>query len=280
MSNIAFWGTPELATTILDRLVEGGHTPQLIVTAPDAPQGRKMELTAPPTKIWAEKNNVDLLQPEKLDKDFENILKEEGPWDLFIVVAYGKILPKSIIDMPKQGTINIHYSLLPKYRGAAPVEAAILAGEKETGVTIQKMEQKLDTGGILFTKNRSIDDTITAPELKTALTADAGELLSVHIQEILSGAASVTNQEENLATYCKKITKEDGEINLLDEATLNYRKYRAYYGWPGTYFFVTRGHKKIRILIRKAELESGQFIIKRVVPEGKKEMDYETFLKS
>lgn len=127
--NFVFFGTPDVASETLQILKENGYTPSLIVTSPDRPQGRKMLVTPPPTKIWAMENNIPYIQPEKLSP-------KEISADLFIVVAYGKILSEEILNIPKFGSINIHYSLLPKYRGASPVELAILNGNKETGVTI------------------------------------------------------------------------------------------------------------------------------------------------
>ena len=170
--NFAFWGTPDVAEGTLEILKEAGYIPSLIITAPDKPQGRKMILTPPPVKVWAEKNNVPFIQPEKL-----NDFRLENNFDLSIVVAYGKIIPENILNAPKLGSINIHYSLLPKYRGAAPVEAAILNGDTETGVSIQKMFPKLDAGHILAQEKVKILPDETAPELRLRLIKIGGNLL-------------------------------------------------------------------------------------------------------
>ena len=142
--NFAFFGTPDVARDTLEILKWYGYLPSLIVTSPDKPQGRKLLMTPTPAKVWAKENNIPYIQPEKIA--IEDI---KDSFDLFIVVAYGKILPEEIIKIPRLGSINIHYSLLPKYRGASPVESAILNGDKITGVTIQQMEYKMDSGPIL-----------------------------------------------------------------------------------------------------------------------------------
>ena len=131
MKNILFWGTPKLTWTLLDALLEAGFTPSLIGATPDKPQGRKLILTAPEIKTWADSHSIKTIQPEKLDDAlFEEL--SQTPWDLFIVVAYGKIIPERFINLPKHGTINVHYSLLPKYRGASPIQSVFLHNEKET----------------------------------------------------------------------------------------------------------------------------------------------------
>ncbi|MCC7160175.1 methionyl-tRNA formyltransferase [Candidatus Nomurabacteria bacterium] len=273
--NFAFWGTPDVASETLETLKENGYLPSLIITSPDKPQGRKMIITPPPVKIWAEKNNIPYLQPEKLDGEFSNKLKSVN-YKLFIVVAYGKIIPEDMINMPKLGSINIHYSLLPKYRGASPVESAILNGEEETGVTIQQMEYKMDSGPIIATEKLAIMPEEKAEDLRKRLIKIGSELLIKKLPEIIEGNIKLTPQNENEATYCKKIKKEDGLIDLNDNATKNYNKFRAYAHWPRTYFFVNNR----RIIITDASLEDGNFVIKKVLPEGKKEIKYEDFLKS
>src|SRR3989344_2352475 len=146
--NFIFWGTSEVSVFILESLKKACRTPSLVVTLPDRPQGRKMLLTPPPVKAWADKNGVKSLQPEKFD---ENLISKFGPepQDIFLVVAYGKIIPIEILNIPKLGSINLHYSLLPKFRGASPVESAILADERETGISLILMDEKTDHGPII-----------------------------------------------------------------------------------------------------------------------------------
>ncbi len=264
-----FFGTPDVASKTLEILKQNGYSPSLIVTAIDKPQGRKMILTPPPVKIWAKENNIPYIQPNKIDDEFINILRNQNS-DLFIVVAYGKILPENLIKTPELGTINIHYSLLPKYRGASPVEAALLAGDEETGVSVQQMEFALDSGPILAEEKIKIDINDTKNTLRDKLITIGGDLLCKILPNIQSKNIQGIIQNESEATFCKKIKKEHGEINPEGNAKENWNKYRAYYGWPGIFFF--KDGKRIKIT--KAKYENNLFIIEKVIPEGKKEMTY------
>lgn len=277
-----FFGTPDVASLTLEILKQNGYLPELIVTAPDRPQGRKMIITPPPVKTWAIENNIPYIQPEDIrglgasphvrhvgnhmSDMWENNIKP----DLFIVVAYGKILPEELIKLPKYGSINIHYSLLPKYRGASPVESAILNGDKETGITIQQMEYKMDAGPIIATEVVSINEDEKAPDLRKRLIEIGGELLVKTLPDFVEGKIKQIPQDETKATHCRKIKKEDGLIDLNDAAQKNYDKFRAYAHWPRTYFF--RDNK--RIIITDAKIENGTFVIKKVIPEGGKETNY------
>ena len=279
---IAFFGTPELTTVILDSLKGNNLIPELVVTAPDMPVGRGLVITPSPAKIWAMKENISYLQPEKIDlpsqgygeasDNFIDTLKKEN-FDLFVVVAYGKILPEKLINLPKYGTINVHYSLLPKYRGATPVESAILNGDTETGVCVQKMQFKLDTGPIISEEKIKIPENITAMALRDILNKKAAEILPNIIEKYVSGKIKPVPQEENLASICKKIKKEDGLIDIHGDAVENDRKFRAYSVWPRTYFFVNG----VRVIISSAKFENGAFKIEKVIPEGKKEMLFSVF---
>jgi len=303
--NFVFWGTPEVASETLEILKENGYVPSLIVTSPDKPQGRKMLVTPPPVKIWAMKNNVPYIQPENLEKEeiwdilrtpersdgngqrkfsAENFRGKQNISDFFLVVAYGKILPEEIINLPRLGSINIHFSLLPKYRGASPVESAILNSDTETGVTIQKMEYKMDAGIIIAQEKVNILPNEKAPDLRARLIKIGGELLIKTISILFASGTFPyvekgwvgVKKDKSQATFCKKIKKEDGFIDLNDDAIKNYNKFRAYAAWPRTFFF--RNGK--RIIITDAILKNNQFIIKKVLPEGKKEIKWEEFLKT
>ncbi len=265
-----FFGTPELAKETLDILKDRGFLPSLVVTSPDKPIGRHFTITPTPVKVWAEENNIPVLTPEKIDPEFISQL-ETYNLELAIVVAYGKIFPQNIIDLFPLGVLNIHYSLLPKYRGASPVESAILNLETETGVTIQKMVQQMDAGPILAVTRVEIGIDETTQDLRKRLTHIGAELLADTIPSWVYGNIVPTEQDHAEATRCKKINKEDGEIKLDDDAKLNYAKYRAYFIWPGIYFFDEHGK---RVKITKARFEKGEFIIERIIPEGKKETDY------
>ena len=268
-----FFGTPTVASETLEILKQEGFLPSLVVTSIDKPVGRKMILTPPPVKIWAEANNIPVLQPEKIDnKFFDEIIKTET--DLYLVVAFGKILPEKLINYPKFGTINIHYSLLPKYRGASPVESALLAGDNKTGVSIQKMVFKLDSGPIIAKQVLAIDINDNKESLRKKLVKIGGQLFLDILLDYMDNKIELQNQDESDATYCHKIKKEDGEISLNGNYLENYNKYRAFYGWPGIFFFKEINGKKTRFKITKARLENNKFIIEKVIPEGKKEIDY------
>ncbi|MEK7227908.1 MAG: methionyl-tRNA formyltransferase [Patescibacteria group bacterium] len=273
---IAFFGTPAFTTAFLEKLTESGFGPSLIVTNPDRPSGRGMILQAPQPKVWGQKHNISVLQPEIRQLADDEFLANLGEWDLFIVVAYGKILPEKLITLPKYGTINIHYSLLPKYRGATPVESAILNGDEITGVVIQQMRYKLDTGPILSQKKISIAPNDTTLSLREKLNNEALIMLPDVLKKIFDQKIEPEEQSEEGASHCKKIAKEDGEIDLDDDGVINDRKYRAYYGSPGTFFFTKKHDKKIRVKINKAHLTDGKFIIDEVTPENGKRISYES----
>jgi len=275
--NFIFWGTPDVASETLEILKENGYIPSLIITAPNKPQGRKMIITPPAVKIWAIENNIPYLQPKKLEASFPRTRfrgnsPEPGSGEISIVVAYGKIIPEDILNLPKLGSINIHYSLLPKYRGASPVESAILNGDTKTGITIQKMKHKMDTGPIIAQEKVKIEPDEKAGDLRKTLIKIGGELLAKTLPDFIDGKIKTLPQNENEATYCKKIKKEDGLIDLNDNPIKNYNKFRAYATWPRTFFF--KNGK--RIIITNAKLENNLFVIKKIIPEGKKEMDYKS----
>src|ERR1035437_4674908 len=248
--NFVFWGTPGVASETLEILKQAGFLPSLVVTSLDAKSGRGLLMQASPVAIFAEQNNISCMKQEKLDEEFYNKLKAKS-YDLFIVVAYGKIIGEDILNMPKLGSINIHYSLLPKYRGASPVESAILNDETKTGVTIQKMEYKMDAGPIIATEKTAIPPDEKAPDLRKCLIKMGGELL---VKMLNTPEWKETPQNENEATFCKKIKKEDGLIDLNGDAVKNYNKFRAYATWPRTFFF----QKDKRIIITHARLEIGR----------------------
>lgn len=274
----AFFGTPSLSSKTLDILRDNGYLPSVIITSTDKPVGRGLHMTPSPVSVWAEKHNIVCLKPEKITTEFIDEFKKLNI-DLSIVVAYGKILPEELINNPKFGTINIHYSLLPLYRGASPLESTLLNGDTKTGVSIQQMAFKLDSGDIIATKEIAINIKDTKDILRDHLTKFGADLLCEIIPNILDRKINPQKQDESKATYCKKIKKEDGEIDLNQDATENYNKYRAFYGWPGVYFFTIKHGQKIRVKIKEAIYDNNLFIIKRVTPEGKKEVSYEDFLR-
>lgn len=274
-NKFVFFGTPEVASKTLEILKENGYLPSLIITSPDRPSGRGLQMTPTPAKVFAVENNIPFLTPEKLNDEIYEKLKNENA-DLFIVVAYGKILPERFINLPKIYTINIHYSLLPKYRGASPVESSILNGDRETGISIQKMNFKMDTGPIIAEEKTEIAINEKTTDLRERLIKLGANLLIETLPKIFTNQVSFREQNESEATYCTKIKKEDGLIDLNDDSIKNYNKFKSYYAWPKTFFFINNK----RVIIKDATLENGKFIIKKVIPEGKKEINYEDFLKS
>lgn len=279
MLKIAFWGTPELTTVYLDALASSGMLPEVIITNPDRPKGRGHELAPTPAKIWAKNHDIPVMQPEKLDDHFYSHL-EVLKLDVSIVVAYGSIMPQRFIDLPKYKTLNVHYSLLPKYRGAAPTESAILNGDTETGSAIQIMARKLDSGPIIALEKTPIGEDENTTMLRGRLTEIGAALLVRTLPEYVAGNITPTPQDDSQATHSGKIKKEDGLLDLSDDPIQNYRKYKAYYEWPRTYFFATQYGAEVRVIIKKAHFENGKFVIDRVLAEGKKEVSYTDFKKN
>ena len=284
-TKFVFFGTPKLSVEVLEHLKKDSLVPSLVVTNPDRPQGRKMVLTHPPVKLWAIVNNVPYLQPEDLrDPSFLGQLAADN-WQLFVVVAYGKIMPKSVLAIPKKGTLNIHYSLLPKYRGASPIESVILNDDKDVGVSIMLMDERMDHGPIVVEKQikdsrfKIQDWPPTAGELRVACNKLGAELLAETIPLWVAGKIKAREQDHSKATYTKKFNKEDGEIDLLSKPYENFLKIRAFDASIGTYFFSHKNGGKVRIIVKDAEFKDGKLQILKVLPEGKKEMSYEEFLR-
>ena len=252
--------------------------PTAIITSPDKPQGRGLILTAPPVKIWAEENKIECLQPENLKTS-----PVSGAWDLFIVAAYGKIIPENILNIPKYKTLNVHPSLLPKLRGPSPIESTILNDDKDTGVSIMRLDKEMDHGPIVAQEKINLETLnvwpVIAPALEDKLARQGGALLAKIIPDWASGKIKEIEQDHSKATYCQKISKADGLVNLGETPYQNYLKICAYSGWPGSYFFVENASKKIRVSIKEAQYKNNTLEILRVIPEGKKEMSYSDFLR-
>jgi methionyl-tRNA formyltransferase len=275
----AFFGTPYVARDTLAALAEHGFVPSLVVTSPDARTGRGLLFAPSPVKAWAHERGIPLITPEKLTKDVVANIAEHG-CEYALVVAYGKILPQMLIQAFPKGILNIHYSLLPKYRGASPVEAALLAGDTVTGVSIQRMVHELDAGPLMAAREVPIGPEETTRELRPRLIEEGADLLIESLPAFIKGAAVFVPQNDAEATYCGKIAKEDGELDVPGNSIENWNKYRAYAESPGTYFYMERNGKRFRVNIKSATFHHGDFAPWRVVPEGKKEMDYRALLLS
>lgn len=279
--SFVFFGSSPISVSALDALKNAGFVPRLIITQPDKPQGRHLELVASPVKIWAEENNIKYLTPEKIrTEEFSNELKEVGA-EVFVLVSYGKIIPKNILELPKYGILNLHPSLLPKLRGPAPIENTILNNMKdEVGVTIMLLDEKMDEGPILKQEKITIENwPPRKKELYKILSDEGSRLLVEVLPKWINGEIKSTVQDNSVATYCRIINKQDGQLNLEDDGYKNYLKFCAYEGWPGTYFFHKLDDKEIRIKITDADFVENKFVIKKVIPEGKKEMGWEDFVR-
>jgi methionyl-tRNA formyltransferase len=275
--SFAFFGTPYPARDTLEILASHGYLPRIVITNPDTPQGRGHVLTPTLTKNWAEAHNIPIMTPERLDAETIDAIKELG-CDFAICVAYGKILPSKLIEAFPKGILNVHYSLLPEYRGASPVESVLLDGRTTTGVTIQKMVYDLDAGDIIAAESVDILPNETTRELRPRLVKVGAELLASVLPAYLEGAIEPIPQEHERATHVGKLSKDAGRIDPNGDPENNWNKYRAFAEWPGTYFFTEFNGRQIRLKITKAHYtpEAG-FVIDRVIPEGKKEMEYSVF---
>lgn len=229
---LIFMGTPDFAVPALERLIEDGHEIALVVTQPDKPVGRKQILTPPSVKVCALSHNLPVYQPSsmKTDECYET-LRAIGA-DAIIVVAYGKILPKRVLDLTPYGCINVHGSLLPRYRGAAPVQWAVLNGDAESGVTTMKLDEGVDTGDMLLTSRRLITEFMTGGELFDLLAADGAELLSRTLDGLISGEITPTPQPTEGACYASMLDKSMCPINWQKDARSLHNQVRGLNPWP------------------------------------------------
>lgn len=237
MMKIIFFGSDDFAAVHLEHLLSSGHKVLGCVTGPDKPQGRGMKLSASPVKQVALQRQIPCLQPLSLKGSaIIDTLKSYGA-DIFVVVAYGRLLTQEILDIPKMLCMNVHGSLLPKYRGAAPVNWAILNGEKETGVTIQKMALELDAGDIIVREVMSINDDENAAQLRQRMAQAGARLLVKVLDKQPSGQFSLTPQDKTQVTWAPKLTKEMGLINWQAPARSIFDQVRGLQTWPGAYTF-------------------------------------------
>ena len=229
---IVFMGTPDFAVPSLDALCETGHKIVGVFTQPDKPRGRKQELTPPEVKVCALEHGLSVYQPASLRTDEAYALLCSLDPDIIIVAAYGKILPKSIIDLPQYGCVNVHASLLPKYRGAAPIQWAVLNGEKETGVTIMQMNEGLDTGDILIQKSIPINDDDTAESMFDKLSGLGAAMMRDALPLIERGELTPIPQDDTLSTYSPMIDKSLCDIDWSMSADQVHNRVRGLYSWP------------------------------------------------
>ncbi len=253
---IVFMGTPDYSEKTLKMLINSEHEVAGVFAQPDKPVGRKQILTPPPVKVCAEKNGIPVFQPKTLrDGQALEIIKQLNP-DIIVVVAYGKILPKEILDYPKFGCVNGHASLLPKLRGASPIQWAIVSGESETGITVMQMDEGMDTGDIILQQKTEIGETETAEELFERLSEMSAELMLKALKSIENGTAVRTKQSEEGVTYAPIIKKEMAHLDFNGDAQTLLNKIRGFYSWPCAYF-VLEG-KRIKVISAKTVKLSGE----------------------
>ena len=296
--NIIFMGTPEFAVPTLQRLHNSRHTVQAVVTQPDRPKGRGQEMQASPVKQYAVEKGLKVYQPEKASApEFVAELAELKP-DLIVVIAYGQILRGNLLSLPKHFCMNVHASLLPKYRGAAPINWAIINGDKETGVTTMRMDKGLDTGDILLMKKVVIDNDDTAQHLHDKLSEAGGTLALETVDQLDKGPLTFISQNDAESTYASKLKKEDGCLHWDQEAEVIRNRARGLDPWPGAFGFL-KG-KRLRfckmetgpgakddapgVVMRVSDygIEIGtlkeRVIVTEIQPEGKKRMAVKSYL--
>jgi methionyl-tRNA formyltransferase len=234
---LVFCGTPEFAVPILRAVLDAGHEVALVLTQPDRPAGRKMELQVPPVKQLALERGLRVLQPERIktNQELRETLETLQP-DAILVVAYGRIIPSCMLELPRFGNINLHGSLLPKYRGAAPIQWAVANGETETGVTTMRLDAGLDTGDMLLEKQVPVGPGDTAAELFTQLSLVGADLMIETLNGLAQGTLLGKPQNHNEATLAPILTREDGRLNLSERTAQEaYNRWRGFYPWPGAH---------------------------------------------
>ncbi len=292
---IVYMGTPDFAVPALKKLAAcESHTVVAVFTQPDKPRGRKMILTPPDVKVCANELGIPVYQPATMrSEEAYNSLKELNP-DVIVVAAYGQILPKPVLDLPKYGCVNIHGSLLPKYRGAAPIQQSVLDGEKITGVTTMLMDVGLDTGDILQTAETEIGENETAGELFDRLAILGGELIIETLEALQNGTATAQKQNEALSTHTTKIDKSLCPIDFNKTASEVHNKVRGLNPWPIA--TTTVSGKRVKVYSTRLSEMTGEagtvlslkpFVVAcaensveilEIQPEGKKRMTAEAFL--
>lgn len=293
---IVYFGTPEFALSPLESLIKEENIEILaVVTQPDKAQGRKKILTPPPIKELAKSRNLKIIQPEN-KKEVKSELDKLERADFFVVIAFGMILSENILNIPKFCSINVHASLLPKYRGASPIQESLINGDNETGISIMKIDEELDHGDIFLLRRLNIDTEDNFETLSLKLSKLAANILPHVLSDIADRNLKAISQNHENASYCQKIDKEDGKIDFLTSAQEIKNMIRAYTPWPGVY--TTLKDKKLRIITsdigNEENLSPGEFKIENkilkigtrkgvLIPkilqlEGKKEMDVKSFI--
>lgn len=292
---VVYMGTPEFAVPPLNAIMNAGHNVTGVFTQPDKPKGRGYVLTPPPVKECALENNIPVYQPRSMKNgEAIKILKQLNP-DIIVVVAFGKILPKEILDLPKYGCVNVHASLLPRYRGAGPIQWCVLNGEKTTGVTTMKMAEGLDTGDMLLKTETEIGENETAGQLHDRLSQIGAKLITETLIALENGTVTPQKQDDSLSNYAPMLTKELCKINWSSTAQEVHNKVRGLDPWPVAVSAVNG--KRVKIYSTSFCEKSGKagrvicenpltvacgensVIINQIQPEGKKRMDAQDFVR-
>lgn len=295
---VLFMGTPEIAAVILESIIKSNHEVIMVVSQEDKPKGRGKELQMTPVKEVAVRNDIPVFQPHKIKTEEAVTELKKYDADIYVVAAYGQILSKEILDIPKYGCINVHASLLPKYRGAAPIQQAVIDGERITGVTIQQMDEGMDTGDMLFKSTVEIAKKETSDSLYDKLAACGASLVVDALNAIEKGDTHPVKQDNSQATYTKMLTKSQGHLSFEKDAVSIERLVRGLNSWPGTYCFINGKTLKVweadvldedsdgapgtvassdggRLIVNTADKK---LEITTLQLEGKKRMDTKSFL--
>lgn len=255
---IAYAGTPDFAVPALEALLKSDHQVVLAITQPDRPAGRGRKLTPSPVKVLAANSNIPILQPQNVNTpEFLSSLHEFSV-EILVVAAFGQLFGAELLALPRLGCVNIHASLLPRWRGASPIQHAILAGDSESGVTIMQMVKRMDAGGIWLQTDCAIQAEDTGQSLHDKLATASGGALLQAINLISSGTAEPRPQNDTKATYCEKLQKSDGLISWQETADTILRKIRAYYPWPGAY---TTFNGRRLVIISATEEETSKGVV-------------------
>lgn len=274
-----FFGTPDLAVNVLAALEGAGLVPAVIVTTPDRERGRGQEVSPSPVAAWAAERDIETLKPATLKDPHALSELANTDWDFFVVAMYNAIIPARILSLPRKGCLNVHPSLLPKFRGPSPILSTILANERTTGISIMLLDEQMDHGPILAQARIEIEEAdwpMRGSVLSELLSTEGGTLLAETIPQWMEGTITPEEQDHARATYTKKFSKEDARIDLAGDARENLLKIRAFDQNPRAFFIDEKGS---RVVITDAELQDGKLVLLSVIPEGRKEMSYEEYLR-
>jgi len=295
---IAFFGSPDFALPSIEGLLSAGHEVALVVSQPAKPVGRSAALVDPPVARRAKELGLPVFQPPTLKDDAAFARLAGVGADLFVVVAYGKILAQRVLDMPRLGCVNVHGSVLPRWRGASPVQAALLAGDAESGVSLMRMEAGMDTGPVYAVTRSPIAAEEVAGSLSARLAREGAELLVATLPRIEAGAVVPEPQDDALATLCPKVRREDGQADFSRPAEELVNRLRAFTPWPGLFAF--RGGRRVKLLAARADagragavpgevLSAGEEVVvacgagalalARLQAEGRRPLDAATFVR-